>query len=116
MPQSRYKSVNRKPDTDTRKRGLRAGSGREREREREETRQTPDTRRELVRTAARTGFRIGGKKLFDLGKVIEEFKKTTAGVERPLLSRSPSVKAMIVSSCYTRRNGVIRSEKKEREV
>ncbi|KYN28095.1 hypothetical protein ALC57_02531 [Trachymyrmex cornetzi] len=39
-----------------------------------------------------------------------------AGVERPLLSRSPSVKAMIVSSCYTRRNGVIRSEKKEREV
>lgn len=36
--------------------------------------------------------------------------------ERPLLSRSPSVEAMIVSSCYTRRNGVIRSEKKEREV
>jgi len=24
-----------------------------------------------------TGFRIGGKKLFDLGKVIEEFKKTS---------------------------------------
>ncbi|KYM83024.1 hypothetical protein ALC53_06289 [Atta colombica] len=106
-----------------------AGRDREREGERDETRQTPDTRLELVRTAARTGFRIGGKKLFDLG--IEEFKKTSkglhesnsawertraTGVERPLLSRSPSVKAMIVSSCYTRRNGVIRSEKKEREV
>lgn len=111
------------------------------------------------------GSRIGGKKLFDLGKVIEGFKKTRKGlhesnsvrerggsesgretrreekkaensgnglahvtsvkkkgvkgserVGRPLLSRSPSVEAMIVSSCYTRRNGVIRSEKKEREV
>ncbi|KYQ49367.1 hypothetical protein ALC60_11472 [Trachymyrmex zeteki] len=107
------------------------------EREREEARQTPDTRRELVRTAARViifatrNVIYSGKKLFDLGKVIEGFKKTSkglhesnsaweeeraAGVERPLLSRSPSVKAMIVSSCYTRRNGVIRSEKKEREV
>lgn len=35
---------------------------------------------------------------------------------RPLLLRLPSVEAMIVSSCYTRRSGVIRSEKKEREV
>lgn len=34
----------------------------------------------------------------------------------PLLSRSPSVEAMIVSSCYTRRSGVIRFKKKEREV
>lgn len=43
-------------------------------------------------------------------------EESESEVERPLFSQSSSLEAMIVSSCYTRRNGVIRFKKTEREV